>query len=133
MDNLAPEQIERILDQLKYDSSGLVTVVVQDAANGEVLMVARANREAIRRTLETGNVHFWSRSRQRLWLKGEISGHTQTLREFRIDCDADSVLVKVEQVGGACHEGYRSCFFRVLHNGRLVVAAEKEFDPGDVY
>jgi len=130
MNNLAPEQIEQILGQLRYDSNGLVTVVVQDVANGDVLMVAHANREAIRRTVETGKVHFWSRSRKKLWLKGETSGHTQSVREFRIDCDADSVLVKVEQAGGACHEGYRSCFYRAFRDGRFVVAAEKVFDPG---
>jgi phosphoribosyl-AMP cyclohydrolase len=96
-------------------------------------MVAHANREALRRTLETGQVHFWSRSRRKLWLKGETSGHVQNLRELRIDCDGDVVLAKVEQVGGACHEGYRSCFFRRLEGGGWVVMAEKVFDPGKVY
>jgi len=133
MSKLNPNQIEAILDQLKYGRSGLVTVVVQDVANGEVLMVAHANREALRRTLETGQVHFWSRSRRKLWRKGETSGHVQNLRELRIDCDGDVVLAKVEQVGGACHEGYRSCFFRRLEGGGWVVTAEKVFDPGKVY
>ena len=133
MSKLNPNQIEAILDQLKYGRSGLVTVVVQDIARGEVLMVAHANREALRRTLETGQVHFWSRSRRKLWRKGETSGHVQNLRELRIDCDGDVVLAKVEQVGGACHEGYRSCFFRRLEGGGWVVTAEKVFDPGKVY
>jgi phosphoribosyl-AMP cyclohydrolase len=131
--NIRPEQIDGLLDQVKYDSNGLVTVVVQDAANGEVLMVAFANRDALRRTLETGQAHFWSRSRKKLWLKGETSGHTQAVREFRIDCDADCVLLKVEQKGGACHTGYRSCFFQLLRDGQFVVAGEKVFDPDKVY
>ena len=133
MSKLKPKQIEAILDQLKYDGKGLVTVVVQDFANNEVLMVAHANRESLRRTLETGRVHFWSRSRRKMWLKGETSGHLQSLRELRADCDGDCVLVKVEQIGGACHEGYRSCFFRRLDERVWVVAAEKVFDPDKVY
>jgi len=133
MNQVQPKQIETILDQLKYDSNGRVTVVVQDAANNEVLMVAHANREAIRQTVETGETHFWSRSRQKMWRKGETSGHVQRVREIRIDCDADVVLVKVEQVGGACHKGYRSCFFRQLRNGGWVLIAEKIFDPDKVY
>ncbi|MCX8035608.1 MAG: phosphoribosyl-AMP cyclohydrolase [Candidatus Sumerlaeia bacterium] len=127
------EQIEKVLDILKYDSAGLVTIVAQDAGSGEVLMIAHANREAVRKTLQTGIVHYWSRSRQKLWLKGETSGHVQRVREIRLDCDGDAVLVKIEQSGGACHEGYRSCFFRVLRDGRLVVEGEKVFDPKTVY
>ena len=111
---IASEQIDSILDQLKFDANGLLTVIVADAENSELLMVAFANREALRRTLETGKMHYWSRSRRKLWLKGESSGHTQDVRELRIDCDGDAVLVKVDQKSGACHEGYRSCFFRVL-------------------
>lgn len=131
MAKLEPAQLERLLNQMKYDAAGLVTVVVQDAVNGDVLMVAHANREALCRTLETGKAHYWSRSRKKLWLKGETSGHVQNVREFRIDCDADCVLLKVEQTSGACHEGYRSCFFRRLHDGRYVVMAEKVFDPAE--
>jgi phosphoribosyl-AMP cyclohydrolase len=133
MNKLRLKQIETILDRLKYDSNGRVTVVVQDVANNEVLMVAHANREAIRQTVETGETHFWSRSRGTMWRKGETSGHVQRVREIRIDCDADVVLVKVEQVGGACHKGYRSCFFRQLRNGVWVLIAEKIFDPDKVY
>jgi len=128
-----PEQIEQILDSLQYDANGLVTVVVQDVANNEVLMVAHADREALRRTFETAKTHFRSRSRKTLWLKGETSGHVQNVREVRIDCDADVVLVKVEQVGGACHKGYRSCFFRQLRDGKWVISAKKVFDPNKVY
>jgi phosphoribosyl-AMP cyclohydrolase len=130
---MAAERIDSILDQLKYDANGLVTVVVADASNSEILMVAFANREALRRTLETGKMHYWSRSRRKLWLKGETSGHTQDVREVRIDCDGDAVLVKVDQKSGACHEGYRSCFFRVLRDGKFVVEGEKVFDPKKIY
>jgi len=133
MNTLQPEQIEQILGQLKYDSDGLVAVVVQDIADNEVLMVAFADREALRRTLETGKTHFWSRSRKALWSKGETSGHVQHVREIRTDCDADCVLVKVEQAVGACHEGYRSCFFRQLRDGNWIITAEKVFDPTKVY
>jgi len=130
---IPPSQIDAILDELKFDAAGLLTVVVADAANGQVLMVAHANREALRRTLETGQMHYWSRSRQKLWLKGETSGHTQDVREMRIDCDGDAVLFKVDQTSGACHEGYRSCFFRVVREGALVVDGERVFDPKAVY
>ncbi|TDA30997.1 MAG: phosphoribosyl-AMP cyclohydrolase, partial [Hadesarchaea archaeon] len=91
---------------------GLVTAVVQDWKTGEVLMVAHQDREAVRKTLTTGLMHYWSRSRKKLWLKGESSGHLQHLKGVRVDCDGDAVLYLVRQVGGACHEGYRSCFFR---------------------
>ncbi|MBM3333914.1 phosphoribosyl-AMP cyclohydrolase [Candidatus Sumerlaeota bacterium] len=133
MNALTDEQIGGVLGLLKFDANGLVTVVVQDFASGSVLMVAHANREAMRHTLETGRAHYWSRSRKKLWLKGETSGHTQQVRELRIDCDGDCVLLKVEQVGGACHEGYRSCFYRVERDGAIVIAEEKAFDPGKVY
>jgi len=125
------------LDQLKYDERGLVAVVVQDAETGEVLMLAYANRRALEETLRTGFVHFYSRSRGKLWLKGETSGHRQHLRELRVDCDGDAVLVKVVQEGGACHTGYRSCFYRRLAENTagaaLVEDGEKVFEPGDVY
>ncbi len=108
-------------DRVTYDASGLVTVVAQDAATGEVLMVAHMTREALERTLATGQAWYWSRSRQQLWRKGETSGHTQKLVAVRGDCDGDAVLLKVEQTGPACHTGHRSCFFRsVAPDGRLV-------------
>jgi phosphoribosyl-AMP cyclohydrolase len=133
MSLISNERIDAILDQLKYDAQGLVTVIAQDAGTREVLMVAFANREALRKTLETGTMHYWSRSRGKLWLKGESSDHTQAVRELRIDCDGDAVLVRVEQAGGACHTGYRSCFYRVLRDDGLVEDGEKVFDPGEVY
>ena len=99
-------------DTVKYDAAGLVTVVVQDAENGEVLMVAYMNAEALRRTMETGRATYWSRSRQEFWVKGASSGNVQHVRNLRVDCDGDCLLLKVEQTGAACHEGYRSCFSR---------------------
>jgi phosphoribosyl-ATP pyrophosphohydrolase/phosphoribosyl-AMP cyclohydrolase len=108
-------------DKVTYDASGLVTVVAQDAGTGEVLMVAHMTREALERTLATGQAWYWSRSRGRLWRKGESSGHTQRVVEVRGDCDGDALLLKVEQTGAACHTGRRSCFFRtVAPDGRLV-------------
>lgn len=97
---------------LKFDSNGLIPAVVQDATNNQVLMVAYMNQEAVERTIRTGRATYWSRSRQQYWVKGETSGHTQHVKEIYVDCDQDCLLVKVEQVGAACHEGYRTCFFR---------------------
>jgi phosphoribosyl-AMP cyclohydrolase len=123
------------LDVLKFDSAGLLPVIVQDHASGQVLMQAYANREAILRTLETGKVHTYSRSRGRLALKGESSGHFQLVKETLTDCDGDVVLFKVEQLVAACHEGYRSCFYRRLDAaaGEWRAIAGKVFDPGTVY
>ena len=121
------------LDQLKYDAAGLVPVVVQDASNGQVLMVAYANREALERTLSTGKVHTYSRSRGRLALKGESSRHFQHVREVWADCDRDVVLIKVEQDVAACHEGYRSCFYRKLDHGEWETVGSPAFDPAAVY
>ncbi len=121
------------LDFGKLD--GLVPAVVQDDSTGEVLMLGFMNAEALRATLETGEVTFYSRSRRRLWRKGEQSGHLLRLRELRVDCDADAILARVEAVGpGVCHEGYRSCFFRRLgRDGAATVVAERTFDPARVY
>ena len=97
---------------LKYDEKGLIAAVIQDAVNAEVLMVGYMNQEAVERTVATRRVTFWSRSRQKYWIKGETSGNIQLVEEIYVDCDQDCLLVKVEQTGAACHEGYRSCFFR---------------------
>jgi phosphoribosyl-AMP cyclohydrolase len=123
------------LDNLKFDANGLVPVIVQDHANGEVLMMAYMNRDAIEKTIATGKVHTYSRSRGRLALKGETSGHFQLVKEIRTDCDRDVVLLKVEQIVAACHEGYRSCFFRQYDAGTRdwKVVAAKAFDPDAVY
>jgi phosphoribosyl-AMP cyclohydrolase len=113
---------------------GLITVVAQDAATGRVLMVAHMNREAWQETLDTGRAVYFSRSRGRLWRKGEESGNIQRVREVFIDCDGDAVLLKVEQVGGAaCHEGYQSCFFRQVEADGARVIDERVFDPANVY
>ena len=126
--------MDSFLDGLKYDENGLLTAIVQDAETGDVLMVAYMNREAVRRTLTEGRTCFWSRSRRKFWIKGETSGHIQKVREVRIDCDKDCLLVKVEQVGAACHDGYRSCFYRTVSpEGKLEIADERLVDPDEVY
>jgi phosphoribosyl-AMP cyclohydrolase len=115
-------------------AGGLVPAIAQDADTGEVLMLAWMNREAFEETVRTGRAVYFSRSRNRLWRKGEESGHVQEVREVFVDCDADTVLLKVKQVGGAaCHEGYTSCFFRRLSDGELAVVGERVFDPAEVY
>ena len=126
--------MDSFLDGLKYDENGLLTAIVQDAETGDVLMVAYMNREAVRRTLTEGRTCFWSRSRRKFWIKGETSGHIQKVREVRIDCDKDCLLIKVEQVGAACHDGYRSCFYRTVSpEGNLEIADERLVDPDEVY
>ena len=120
------------LDFLKSD--GLVTAVIQDHATGRVLMVGHMNDEAFRATVETGFVTFYSRSRHKLWLKGETSGHRLLVREISTDCDRDALLVKVEALGpGVCHEGYESCFFRRLEDGEWKISEERTYDPDEVY
>lgn len=122
-----------LFDTLRFDSHGLIPTVIADAGNHAVLMVAWMNREALARTLETGKTHFFSRSRNKLWMKGEESGHTQQVKSIRTDCDADVLLIEVEQHGVACHEGYRSCFFRELRGTHWQVADERQVDPKTVY
>ncbi|KAF5422075.1 MAG: phosphoribosyl-AMP cyclohydrolase [Methanosarcinales archaeon] len=117
--------------QLKFDDKGLITAIAQDHETNEILMLAFMNLEALEKTVETGKAHYFSRSRGKLWLKGESSGHVQLVHDMYIDCDADAVLMKIEQLGGgACHMGYRSCFYRTLEGD---VVSEKVFDPEDVY
>lgn len=122
------------LDDVRFDAQGLIPAIAQDAADGEVLMVAWMNREALAATAERGEAVYWSRSRQRLWHKGERSGHVQRVVELRLDCDADVVLLKVEQHGGiACHTGRRSCFYRRLEQGAWRNMAPVLKMPGDIY
>lgn len=124
------------MDGPDFAKTPLVPAIAQDAASGEVLMLAYMNAEAYAETLRTGRVCYYSRSRKRLWRKGEESGHVQRLKRIYYDCDGDTVLVKVEQVGGAaCHEGYASCFFREVNpaTGTAKVVAERVFDPAEVY
>ena len=122
------------LDKVPWNGDGLIAAVAQDASTGRVLTVAWMNRGALEETVRTKQAVYWSRSRKRLWRKGEESGHVQNVRELRLDCDADAVLLSVEQVGGiACHTGRQSCFFRKLENGRWVTTDPVLKDPADIY
>jgi phosphoribosyl-AMP cyclohydrolase len=122
------------LDKINWTSDGLVPAVTQDGASGRVLTLAWMNREALRRTVETGEAHYWSRSRAKLWRKGEESGHVQKVLSVRLDCDQDVVLLEVEQEGGiACHTGRESCFFQKLENAEWVATDPVLKDPRDIY
>ena len=122
------------LDALRFDERGLVTAIAQEVLTQRILMVAWMDREALEETARTGQAVYWSRSRRRLWRKGEESGNVQKVREIRTDCDGDVVLLKVEQVGGvACHTGRHSCFFNLLQDGRWVVTDPVLTDPADLY
>jgi len=122
------------LDSLAWDATGLLPAVAQDAASGEILMLAWMNREALSETLARGQAVYWSRSRKRLWAKGESSGNTQRVLEIRTDCDHDVILLRVEQQGGiACHTGRRNCFFRRLEQGNWVITDPVLKDPGEIY
>ncbi len=124
---------EEVLAAIKFDADGLVPAIAQQFDTGEVLMMAWMNRQAVAETLATGFVHYWSRSRNTLWRKGETSGQVQALKDFRWDCDNDTVLVLVEQTGVACHTGRRSCFFNAVRDGKTVVIADAEVDPKTLY
>ena len=118
--------LDSFLDSLKYDANGLIPGVVQDAYNGDVLMVAYMNRDAVKETLTSGRACFWSRSRQKFWIKGETSGNVQKVKSVYVDCDKDCFVIKVDQTGAACHEGYRSCFFREIDaDGNETIVLEK--------
>lgn len=122
------------LDSLNWDEKGLISVIFQDHQTGEVLVLGYMNREALQRTLDTGKAHLFRRSHGRVMAKGETSGRYQLVREVYVDCDADALVVKIEQVGGAaCHTGHRSCFHRKLEGGKLVTIGEPVFDPKEVY
>src|SRR3954466_11612943 len=127
--------MDALLEKLKWDANGLIPVIIQDVENGQVLVMAYTNREALDKTIATGKVHTYSRSRGRVALKGESSAHFQHVKEVRTDCDRDAVLIKVIQDGGACHEGYRSCFFRKFEAGAddWNIVEKKVFDPDAVY
>ena len=129
-----PPALDSQLSSLKFDANGLIPAIVQDWESGDVLMMAWMNAESLARTVQTGKTHFFSRSRNKLWLKGETSGHVQHVRSIATDCDQDVLLIKVEQVGAACHEGYESCFYRehqVGHDWKIV--GTRVFDPAKVY
>ncbi len=122
-------------DKLKFDANGLIPAIIQDCASGRVLMMAWMNRASLEKTMATGKTHFWSRSRQSFWMKGESSGHTQTVKDIAFDCDGDTLLIQVEQIGAACHEGYRSCFFRSAEgNGAGIKVTEAQLEtPERIY
>jgi phosphoribosyl-AMP cyclohydrolase len=126
--------LRSLLDALKWNDQGLIPAIVQDAENGDVLMMAWMDENALRATVATGQTHFYSRSRRSHWHKGATSGHVQQVESIWVDCDGDVVLIKARQVGGACHHGYRSCFFRRVDDaGCLAVVAQPVFDAGLVY
>ena len=120
------------IENLKF-KNGLIPAITQDYKTGEVLMLAYMNKQAIKKTIETKRCHYYSRSRKKLWLKGETSGHIQKVKSIFIDCDMDCLLIKIGQKGGACHAGYKSCFYRKAAGGRLKVSGKRVFDPKKVY
>jgi phosphoribosyl-AMP cyclohydrolase len=122
-------------DKLKFDSDGLIPAIIQEQGTGRVLMMAWMNRTSLEKTIATGKTHFWSRSRQKLWMKGETSGHVQQVKDIAFDCDGDVLLVQVEQTGAACHEGYKSCFFRsIASDGKSFKITEPQLKtPEQIY
>ena len=124
-----------ILKLLKYDSDGLIPAIAQDAETGDVLMVAYMNEAAVKATIETGKATYWSRSRQKFWIKGESSGHFQIVKSMYLDCDQDCILLKIDQKGAACHTGYRSCFYRRVEScgNELISEGEPLVNPEEVY
>jgi phosphoribosyl-AMP cyclohydrolase len=125
---------EAWLNKVNWSEDGLVPAIAQDADNGDILMVAWMNREALKQTVALGEAVYWSRSRKKLWHKGEESGHTQKVKEVRLDCDEDVVLLKIDQIGGiACHTGRRSCFFQRLEKGKWVTVEPVLKDPHEIY
>jgi phosphoribosyl-AMP cyclohydrolase len=122
--------MEVVLDGLRYDANGLIPAIIQDHANGQVLMMAWMNRDTVAETLATGRCVYWSRSRGKVWRKGETSGHFQYVRRVSVDCDQDVLLIQVEQVGAACHENFRSCFYRDIEGDTLRVNSERIADAG---
>ena len=120
-------------DKLKFDANGLIPAIVQEKSTGRVLMMAWMNRESLATTIATGKTHFCSRSRQKFWMKGESSGHTQTVKDVAFDCDGDTLLIQVEQIGAACHEGYQSCFFRSVQPDGIRVTEPQLETPEQIY
>ena len=122
------------ISKLKFNADGLIPAIVQDFQTGRVLMMAWMNDASLKSTIETGKTHFWSRSRQKFWMKGESSGHTQTVKQISFDCDGDTLLIQASQNGAACHEGYQSCFFRALDaDGTISITEEQLQTPEEIY
>lgn len=135
MKTFSEEEISKFIKLLDFSkiSGDLIPVITQDSKSNEILILAYANKFAIRKSLETGLVHYYSRSNKRLWKKGETSGHIQEIHSVIIDCDYDSILFKVKQIGAACHRGYYSCFYNEFENGQLKTIGKKVFNPEEVY
>ena len=125
----------KFFENLKFNSDGLIPAIIQEQSTGRVLMMAWMNEDSLKKTVETNKTWFWSRSRQKYWMKGESSGHTQDIKDISFDCDGDTLLIRVEQEGAACHEGYKSCFFRSVKDvGESVEISEMQLvDPNEVY
>ena len=123
------------LEKLKFNADGLIPAIIQEQSTGRVLMMAWMNRESIQRSIDLGKTVFWSRSRQKYWVKGETSGHVQVIKDVAFDCDGDTLLIQVEQAGAACHEGYRSCFFRSARNGgkEIAITEAQLVKPDEIY
>lgn len=130
---MTSDPIDGLLARIAFGTNGLIAAIAQQHESGEVLMLAWMNRDAVRQTLASGEAHYWSRSRQRLWRKGETSGQTQRVIELRLDCDGDALLLLVEQTGVACHTGRRTCFFNAWRDGKLVETTKVEVDPAVLY
>lgn len=124
-----------VFEKLKFTTDGLIPAIIQEQSTGRVLMMAWMNQESLEKTVETGKTHFWSRSRQKFWMKGESSGHVQLVKDIAFDCDGDTLLIQVEQSGAACHEGYKSCFFRSFDNGSSTfkVTEDQLKRPEEIY
>jgi phosphoribosyl-AMP cyclohydrolase len=120
-------------DQLKFDANGLIPAIIQEQKTGRVLMFAWMNRESLESTIATGKTHFWSRSRKKFWMKGEESGHVQVVKDIAFDCDGDVLLIQVEQTGAACHEGYKSCFFRSVDKEGFKITEAQLQKPEEIY
>ena len=121
-------------EKLKFNDDGLIPAIIQEEETGRVLMMAWMNESSLKTTIEMGKTHFWSRSRQKYWMKGESSGHTQQVKSIAFDCDGDTLLIQVSQVGAACHEGYQSCFFRTINDaGEFDVSENRLVNPDEIY
>ena len=129
------DKVMSFYDKLKYTAEGLIPAIIQEQSTGRVLMMAWMNRASLETTIATGKTHFWSRSRQKFWMKGESSGHTQSVKDIAFDCDGDTLLIQVEQIGAACHEGFKSCFFRSVEGeGSSFKVTEAQLkSPGEIY
>ena len=124
----------KFIEKLKFNEDGLIPAIVQEESTGRVVMMAWMNEASLISTIETGKTHFWSRSRQKYWMKGESSGHTQQVKSIAFDCDGDTLLIQAEQLGAACHEGYKSCFFRTVNQvGDFEITEERLVNPDEIY